>query len=95
MLDHQTTAALSICCVHLRDELKFEHFRKRRQKIEFLRQARKELSAANRRLRAEVMQLGPRLRASRDQEESRVRALMSIQQLAEKAHMCALPTLEH
>ena len=91
MLDHQTIAALSVCCVHLRDELKFEQFRKHRQKIELLRKTRRELTAANQRLRAEVIQLGLRLQGSRETSESQVRALMAIHQLAEEAHMCALP----
>ena len=91
MLDHQTTAALALCCVHLRDELKLEHHRRRCQKIEFLRQAHKEATAANRKLRAEAVQLGLRLRESRDLAESYAKALIAIQQLAEKTHMCALP----
>ena len=91
MVDQQSTAALSLCCVHLREELKIEHRRKHRQKIEFLRQAHKEATAANRKLWAETVQLGLRLRESRDLAESYARALIAIQQLAEKTHMCALP----
>ena len=92
MLDQPTAAALALCCVHMHEELKIEHHRNQRQKIEFLRQAYKEVRAANRRLQAEAAQLGLKLQASRGQEESHVRALMAIQQLAEQAHMCALPS---
>ena len=91
MLDEMTTAALAVCCVHLREELKFEHSRRQRQ-------AHKELLAANRRLRAQVVQLGLRLRESRENAEAHVRTLMTIHQLAEEAHMCVLPkstTLSH
>ena len=88
MLDETTTAALAVCCVHLRVELKFEHSHRQRQK-------RKELVAANRRLRAQVVQLGLRLQESRENAEAHVRTLMAIHQMAEEAHMCVLPNPQH
>ena len=88
MFDEMTTAALAVCCVYLREELKLEHSRRQRQK-------RKELVAANRRLRAQVVQLSLRLQESRENAEAQVRTLMAIHQMAEAAHMCVLPNPQH